>query len=151
MSDPNSLTQSSRALIGAKPASDSVIGNRAISSAQGKAWKASPLDKLLKAGDEISSPYANELRNTIQANTTTRAQFNRMSPEQKQMIFGDKLRAAEKNFNGGLLNFLENMTNKSVDLALNPVERALKSITPVGGLGASSVYNNILSQILSEQ
>lgn len=110
MNNPNSTTNSVNKLLGkSRNVSDSELGNRAISSAQGKAWKATPLNNLLKAG---SAENVDAVKRGIQANTTTVAQFNRMTPEQKIMVYGDKLPEAVKNFKGGLDYKVEDIANK---------------------------------------
>lgn len=132
MGNPDSITNSANKLLG-KNDPISVIGNRAVSSAQGKAWKASPLQKILDEGEKIGSPYVQDVKRALQANTTTRAQFNRMAPSQKAMIYGDKLPLAEKNFNGGILNFAEKTANKTIDVAVTPIEKVLSALSPVSG------------------
>lgn len=139
MSNPDSLTNSVDKILRKDPVS--VVGNRAISSAQGKAWKASPLAKLIEKGEQINSPYVEEVKQALQANTITRAQFNRMSPLQKQMIYGDKLPLAEKNFNGGVLNWAENALLKGTDVVMVPVEKSLTVITPVSGQVGGTAYS----------
>lgn len=129
MANPDSITNSVNKMLRNDPAS--VVGNRAVASAQGKAWKASPLQKMLDEGERIGSPYVADVKQALQANTTTRAQFNRMSPVQKQMVYGDKLAAAEKNFNGGILNFVEKAADKTTDVVLTPIERVLAALNPV--------------------
>lgn len=134
LNDPDSITSSVTKILG-KSGNKSVseIGSRATASAQGKAWKASSLKKIIEEGEKIGSPYVADVKQALQANTTTRAQFNRMSPEQKLMVYGDKLGAAEKNFNGGILNWAENAANKTVDTVTNPVIKALELARPVSG------------------
>lgn len=123
MANPNSITNTADKLLRKDPTS--VVGNRAISSAQGKAWKASSLKKLVDEGEKVGSPYVADVKQALQANTTTRAQFNRMSPAQKQMVYGDKLDAAEKNFNGGVLNRTEKVINNALDNMSEPLQRII--------------------------
>lgn len=140
MGNPDSITNSVNKLLRKDPVS--VVGNRAVASAQGKAWKASPLQKLINEGERIGSPYVADVKQGLQANTTTRAQFNRMSPEQKLMVYGDKLRAADKNFNGGLLNRTELALHKGTDVVLTPIEKVLQALSPsagkIGGIAVSA-------------
>lgn len=131
MSNPDSITNSVDKLLRKDPVS--VVGNRAIASAQGKAWKASPLEKVLQRGEQIGSPYIEDVKQALQANTTTRAQFNRMAPAQKQMIYGDKLPLAEKNFNGGALNWAERQLLGATDLITKPTVRVLEALSPISG------------------
>lgn len=141
LNDPDSITSSVTKILG-KSGNKSVseIGSRATASAQGKAWKASSLKKIIEEGEKIGSPYVADVKQALQANTTTRAQFNRMSPEQKLMVYGDKLGAAEKNFNGGVLNWAEKTAGKAIDTAINPVVKALEIASPVSGtLGGLTV------------
>lgn len=138
MSNPDSITNSVNKLVRKDPVS--VVGNRSVASAQGKAWKASPLQKVLERGEEIGSPYVADVKQALQANTTTRAQFNRMSPSQKAMVYGDKLPLAEKNFNGGILNWLEKNLIKGVDVATNPIQKGLGALSPISGqIGGTTV------------
>lgn len=141
MGNPDSITNSVNKLLRKDPAS--VVGNRAVASAQGKAWKASPLQKILSEGERINSPYVADVKQALQANTTTRAQFNRMSPDQKLMVYGNKLPLAEKNFNGGLLNWVEKATNKTADVILTPTEKVLQALSPesakIGGTTVSII------------
>ena len=138
MSNPDSITSSVNKLLRNDPVS--VVGNRSIASAQGKAWKASPLEKVLTHGEKIGSPYVEEVKQALQANTTTRAQFNRMAPAQKEMIYGDKLPLAEKNFNGGALNWAEKQLLRATDVVTKPVVSVLEALTPVSGkIGAATV------------
>lgn len=139
MGNPDSITNSVNKLLRNDPVS--VVGNRAVASAQGRAWKASPLQKILQRGEEMGSPYVQDVKQGLQANTTTRAQFNRMSPTQKQMVYGDKLDAAEKNFNGGLLNWVENVTTKSVDALTNPTQKLFEALRPISAPASASVPN----------
>lgn len=141
MGNPDSITNSVNKLLRNDPVS--VVGNRTVSSAQGKAWKASPLQKVLDEGEKIGSPYVADVKNAIQANTTTRAQFNRMSPQQKAMIYGDKLNAAEKNFNGGILNWTEKALTSTTDAVLTPFQRMLEALNPVAGLGGAAAWRNV--------
>lgn len=129
MANPDSITNSVNKMLRNDPVSS--VGNRAVSSAQGKAWKSSSLKKLIDEGEKIGSPYVADVKQALQANTTTRAQFNRMSPLQKQMVYGDKLQAAEKNFNGGISNWLEKTANKTIDTVATPVQRVLNALNPV--------------------
>lgn len=129
MGNPDSITNSVDKMLRKDPIS--VVGNRGVASAQGKAWKASPLQKILEEGEKIGSPYVADVKQALQANTTTRAQFNRMSPAQKQMVYGDKLAVAEKNFNGGLLNWAEKAAEKTADVVLTPAQRVLEALNPV--------------------
>ena len=129
MGNPDSITNSVEKMLRKDPIS--VVGNRGVASAQGKAWKASPLQKLIDEGEKIGSPYVADVKQALQANTTTRAQFNRMSPAQKAMVYGDKLPLAEKNFNGGLLNFAERAAEKTADVALTPAQKLFEALNPV--------------------
>jgi hypothetical protein len=129
MGNPDSITNSVDKMLRKDPIS--VVGNRGVASAQGKAWKASPLQKILEEGEKTGSPYVADVKQALQANTTTRAQFNRMSPAQKQMVYGDKLAAAEKNFNGGLLNFAERAAEKTADVVLTPAQKLFEALNPV--------------------
>lgn len=138
MANPNSITNTANKLLG-KTDPTSVIGNRAISSAQGKAWKASSLKKLIDEGEKAGSPYVADLKQALQANTTTRAQFNRMSPAQREMVYGDKLPMAEKNFNGGVLNTTERVANKIIDASVNPVEKILEALGKNGRAPVTAV------------
>ena len=131
MSNPDSITNSVDKLLRKDPAS--VVGNRAVASAQGKAWKASPLQKVIDRGEKIGSKYVGDVKQALQANTTTRAQFNRMSPSQKQMVYGDKLPLAEKNFNGGILNQLERILVRGTDIVSAPVQKGLDVLSPISG------------------
>lgn len=127
----DSITNSINKLIGkSRDVPISNVGNRAISSAQGKAWKASSLQKMLDEGEKIGSPYVADVKQALQANTTTRAQFNRMSPEQKLMVYGNKLPLAEKNFNGGALNLIEKLSNKSIDYVGGGMQKLLEALRP---------------------
>lgn len=124
-SNPNSMTNSVNKMLGKfRDVSDSELGNRAVSSAQGKTWKATALNNLLKAG---SAENVDAVKRGIQANTTTTAQFNRMTPEQKIMIYGDKLNDAVKNFRGGwdyeserLFNYLGDLLKNNLNIRYNP-------------------------------
>ena len=140
MSNPDSITNSVDKLLRKDPVS--VVGNRSIASAQGKAWKASPLEKVLQRGEQIGSKHVADVKQALQANTTTRAQFNRMAPAQKQMIYGDKLPLAEKNFNGGALNWAEKQLLRLTDAVTIPTVKALEVVSPIsgkiGGLGVSA-------------
>ena len=138
MANPNSITNTANKLLG-KTDPTSVIGNRAISSAQGKAWKASSLKKLIDEGEKVGSPYVADLKQALQANTTTRAQFNRMSPAQREMVYGDKLKLAEKNFNGGALNTAERVANKVIDASVNPVQNILDALGKNGRAPVAAV------------
>ena len=143
MGNPNSITNSVDKLVRKDPVS--VIGNRAVASAQGKAWKASPLQNLIQEGENIGSRYVADLKQALQANTTTRAQFNRMSQGQKQMVYGDKLGAAEKNFNGGLLNSAEQAIIKTIDNASTPVQQILEALQPAATRTLRP--NNVMRQV----
>lgn len=103
LNDPNSIASALDKIL--KTGSDSVVGNRVISSATGKAWKASDLNKILQKGEAFG--LSEPIRASIRRNITTRAQFNRMSPDQKAMIYGDMLPQAEKIFNSDLATTLE--------------------------------------------
>lgn len=142
MGNPNSITNTVNKLLRKDPTS--VVGNRAVASAQGKAWKASSLKKLIDEGEKVGSPYVADLKQALQANTTTRAQFNRMSPAQKQMVYGDKLGAAEKNFNGGLLNSAEQVAIKAIDTASTPVQKILEALQPAAQRTLNP--NNVIRQ-----
>lgn len=131
MSNPDSITNSVDKLLRKDPVS--VVGNRSIASAQGKAWKASPLEKVLQRGEQIGSPYVEDVKQALQANTVTRAQFNRMAPAQKQMIYGDKLPLAEKNFNGGVLNWAEKQLLAATDVITKPTVSVLEALSPISG------------------
>lgn len=131
MGNPDSITNSVDKLLRKDPVS--VVGNRAVASAQGKAWKASPLQKVIDRGEKIGSKYVGDVKQALQANTTTRAQFNRMSPSQKQMVYGDKLPLAEKNFNGGILNQLERILVRGTDIVSAPVQKGLDVLSPISG------------------
>lgn len=145
MGNPDSITTSVNKMLRNDPVS--VVGNRAVSSAQGKAWKASPLKKLIDEGEKISSPYVADVKQALQANTTTRAQFNRMSLPQKQMVYGDKLQAAEKNFNGGLWNTLEKYAHKATDVVLTPFERMMIALRPQDAVvGTATIYKDLPSR-----
>lgn len=144
MGNPDSITSSVNKMLRNDPVS--VVGNRAVSSAQGKAWKASPLKKLIDEGERIGSPYVEDVKQALQANTTTRAQFNRMSLPQKQMVYGDKLAAAEKNFNGGFWNTLEKYAHKTTDWVLTPFERMMIALRPQDAVvGATTIYKDLPS------
>lgn len=144
MANPDSITTSVNKMLRNDPVS--VVGNRAVSSAQGKAWKASPLKKLIDEGEKIGSPYVQDVKQALQANTTTRAQFNRMSLPQKQMVYGDKLQAAEKNFNGGLWNTLEKYAHKATDVVLTPFERLMIALRPQDAVvGTTTIYKDLPS------
>lgn len=149
MGNPDSITNSVNKLVRNDPVS--VVGNRAVASAQGRAWKASPLQKVLQRGEEMGSPYVQDVKQGLQANTVTRAQFNRMSPAQKQMVYGDKLEAAEKNFNGGLLNWLEQAASKGIDNASLPMQRLMEALQ--GASTRTLQPNNVLRQtgVINEQ
>lgn len=149
MSNPDSITNSVDKLLRKDPVS--VVGNRAVASAQGKAWKASPLERVLKEGERIGSPYVADVKQGLQANTTTRAQFNRMSPAQKQMVYGDKLPLAEKNFNGGILNTVEKLANKGVDVISTPAQRILEALQPIAGQGAVTIMNALGRQVRNNE
>lgn len=142
MGNPNSITNTVNKLLRKDPTS--VVGNRAVASAQGKAWKASSLKKLIDEGEKVGSPYVADLKQALQANTTTRAQFNRMSPAQKQMVYGDKLGAAEKNFNGGLLNSVEQGAMKIIDIASTPAQKILEALQPAAQRTLNP--NNVIRQ-----
>lgn len=129
MGNPDSITNSVNKLLRNDPVS--VVGNRSIASAQGKAWKASPLQKLINEGEKLGSSHVADVKQALQANTTTRAQFNRMSQGQKEMVYGDKLPLAEKNFNSGLTNWLEKQTNKTIDIVSTPIQKVLDSLTTI--------------------
>lgn len=151
MGNPDSITNSVRKILGTnKNGLDSpvsVVGNRAVASAQGKAWKASPLKKLIDEGEKIGSPHVQDVKQALQANTTTRAQFNRMSLPQKQMVYGDKLQAAEKNFNGGLWNTLEKYGHKATDVMLTPAQRLMNALKPKDAVvGATVIYKDLPSR-----
>ena len=144
MGNPDSITSSVNKMLRNDPVS--VVGNRAVSSAQGKAWKASPLKRLIDEGEKIGSPYVEDVKQALQANTTTRAQFNRMSPAQKSMVYGDKLPLAEKNFNGGLWNTLEKYAHKATDVVLTPFERMVIALRPQDTVvGATTIYKDLPS------
>lgn len=149
MSNPDSLTNSVDKLLRKDPVS--VVGNRAVASAQGKAWKASPLQRILDEGERIGSPYVADVKQGLQANTTTRAQFNRMSPAQKAMVYGDKLPLAEKNFNGGILNTVEKLANKGVDVVSAPAQRILEALQPVAGQGGVTIMNSLGRQVRNNE
>lgn len=136
MANPDSITNSVNKLL--RNDATSVVGNRAISSAQGKAWKASPLKKLIDEGEKVGSVHVADLKQALQANTTTRAQFNRMSPAQKVMVYGDKLRAAESNFNGGISNWAEKYINKGIDVVSTPMQKVLDALRPISTVSAVS-------------
>lgn len=147
LNDPDSITSSVTKILG-KSGNKSVseIGSRATASAQGKAWKASSLKKIIEEGKRIGSPYVEDVKQALQANTTTRAQFNRMSLPQKQMVYGDKLAAAEKNFNGGLWNTLEKYAHKTTDVVMSPLERLMMALRPQDAVvGVTSVYKDLPS------
>ena len=95
-----------------KGLSDSEIGRRVIAAATSRAGKHTALGKLLQ---NVDNP--DEIRNTIMANVTRRTNFNNMSPEQKAMVYGDKLHEADKIFNGvymkSIVNLLKGIANKS--------------------------------------
>ena len=132
MGNPNSVTSAVNKVLGRNKqgmeSPVSVVGNRAVASAQGRAWKASSLKKILERGEEMGSPYVQDVKQGLQANTITRAQYNRMSAAQKQMVYGDKLPIAEKNFNGGVLNTLERAINNGIDKAVDPVQNILQAL-----------------------
>jgi hypothetical protein len=103
LNDPNSVASALDKVL--KSGSDSVVGNRVISSATGKAWKASDLNRIVESAEQFGK--AEPIKESIRRNITTRAQFNRMSPDQKAMIYGKTLPQAEKIFNSDLATKLE--------------------------------------------
>jgi hypothetical protein len=74
-----------------------------------------------------------------------------MSPAQKQMVYGDKLPLAEKNFNGGILNTVEKLANKGVDVIATPAQRILEALQPVAGQGGVTIMNAIGRQIRNNE
>lgn len=105
LNDPNSVASALDKVL--KSGSDSVVGNRVISSATGKAWKASDLNRIVESAEQFGK--AEPIKESIRRNITTRAQFNRMSPDQKAMIYGETLPQAEKIFNSDLATKLEDL------------------------------------------
>lgn len=138
---PNSIGAALDKLSGV---SDSVLGNRAISSATGKAWKASELKRVLDYADDLG--IGGDVRNSIQSNIITKAQFNRMSPDQRTLIYGNRLPAARKVFSS-VFDVVESVPRTVGDYVLKyatPVSQSRAA--PKIGSALGLAINNLLSQ-----
>ena len=136
LKDPNSVANALNKLL---KGADSEVGNRIVKSATGQAWKASDLNKVLTEADKLG--LGNSVRETIRPNITTRAQFNRMTPTQRQNIYGDTLGQAKDIFKSDLASILDDalrnisgFVGKAKNVNLQPITRpSLTLRTVLGG------------------
>lgn len=136
LKDPNSIVNALNKIL---KGADSEVGNRIVKSATGQAWKASDLNKILTEADKLG--LGNSIRETIRPNIITRAQFNRMTPAQRQNIYGDTLGKAKDIFKSDLASILDDalgnissFVGKARNVNLQPITRpALTLRTVLGG------------------
>lgn len=137
LNDPNSIASSLDKLL---RGSDSVVGNRAVKSATGQAWKASELNKVIEKAEPLG--LAEPIKQAIRPNITTRAQFNRMTPAQKRTIYADTLPQAEQTFRSDLATILEDalsgvgrFVDKAKNINITPLSRPAVVLTDaLGGI-----------------